>query len=248
MQHCFKSALKGLRTAPNAQPGPFYAAFFNYSIGLERLLKILLMVDNWHRERKFPTDKQLRDYGGKSGHNVRMLHHSVLPLFRQYGVQWQTTWDLDDINKGFLEFLADFANGSRYFNLDNLVGAAKQHAENPIYRWQRLFHRAYQKDYPKPEPIKSKPDIPEDLMSDSEQICHHVVMAAVSPYVCCRLVLLLVPLQELLIAICDHIREDDFATDGPGGDPSVPQMDEFLEFVTADKSIIFKDEHWPYLE
>jgi hypothetical protein len=41
MKHCFKSSLSGLRTASSAQPGPFYAAFFNYAIGLERRLKIL---------------------------------------------------------------------------------------------------------------------------------------------------------------------------------------------------------------
>jgi hypothetical protein len=41
MQGCLKASFSGLLAAPNAQPGPFYAAFFNYAIGLERRLKIL---------------------------------------------------------------------------------------------------------------------------------------------------------------------------------------------------------------
>jgi hypothetical protein len=245
MQHCFKSALGGLKTAPDGQPGPFYAAFFNYAIGLERLLKMLVLLDNWHRERDFPTDKQLRQYGGKSGHNVKMLYDSVLPLFKAYGVHWQNSWDLDDIDEDFLEFLADFANGSRYFNLDMLVGAPRQTANNPIYRWQRLFYSAYERDHSNPEPATSRPDVPEDMMDTSELTCHHIRIVNASRHICCRLVRLLVPLRELLIAMCEHIRNDDFVEEGPDADPSVPQMDEFLEFVTGDKAVILKDEDWP---
>jgi hypothetical protein len=174
-----------------------------------------------------------------------MLFAAVRQLFPNYQVTWKDAWELDPINQDFLGFLADFANGSRYFNLDKLVGAAKQHADNPIYRWQRLFYRAYQQDHRTPEPIKSKPDVPEDTMSDSEQRCHHVIMAAAAPHICCRLVHLLAPLQELLIAIGEQVHKDDLAKDGADADPSAPYMEEFLEFVTTDKSIILKDEDWP---
>jgi hypothetical protein len=86
-------------------------------------------------------------------------------------------------------------------------------------------------------------------MSDPEQICHHVVMAASSRYVCCRLVQLLVPLQELLIAISQEVRQDDFRTGGEHTDPSIPpELEDFLDFVTDDKSVILKDEDWPYLD
>ncbi len=42
LQVCFKSSLCGLRSAPSGEPGPFCFAFFNYAIGLERLLKVIL--------------------------------------------------------------------------------------------------------------------------------------------------------------------------------------------------------------
>ena len=51
MQGCFKSSLKNLRQAQNGERGQFYSACFNYAIGLERLLKVLLLLDHWHRER-----------------------------------------------------------------------------------------------------------------------------------------------------------------------------------------------------
>jgi hypothetical protein len=243
MQGCFKSSLRGLRDAPSGEPGPFYSSFFNYAIGLERLLKILLMLDRWHDERKFPDNSQLKQYGGKSGHNLAMLHNSVLPLFSKYAVARMPSWELDEINKDILNFLADFANGSRYFNLDQLAGSSN-HGENPIYRWQRLFYRAYARDNPKAEPVDTRPDVPEDTMSNSALFRHHVIMMATRPYICWRLVQLLIPLKSLLIAIREQLHKDDFAIGGADADSSVPFMEEFLDFVCGDKTIILNSEEW----
>ena len=132
MQGCFKSSLCGLRSAPSGEPGPFYSAFFNYAIGLERLLKVILMLDHWHNKRKFPDNDKLKKYGGKSGHNLAMLHESMLPLFPKYHVERNKTWELDAINKDLLNFLADFANGSRYFNLDQLSGIFKSRGKSDL--------------------------------------------------------------------------------------------------------------------
>lgn len=245
MQGCFKSSLRGLLQAPSGEPGPFYSVFFNYAIGLERLLKILLMLDRWHDERKFPDNAELKKYGGKSGHNVAMLHASALTLFSKYQVKRNNEWELDAINKYLLNFLADFANGSRYFNLDQLAGSIIQQGENPIYRWQRLFYRAYTQDHPTAEPIITRPDVSEDAMSTSELTCHHVIMMAARPYICWRLVRLLIPLHALLIAIREEVHNDDLALGGPDADASVPFMEEFLDFVCEDKSIVLESEDWP---
>jgi hypothetical protein len=244
MQGCFKSSLRTLLQAPSGEPGPFYSAFFNYAIGMERLLKVLLMLDRWHDERKFPDNDQLKKYGGKSGHNVAMLHKSVLPLFPKYNVERNNQWELDAINKDLLTFLADFANGSRYFNLDQLAGAST-HGENPIYRWQRLFYRAYAHDHPKAEPIVTKPDVPEDTMSTSELARHHAIMMAARPRICWRLVQLLIPSQALLIAVREQVQKDDSTLGGEGADTSVPFMEEFLDFVCEDQTIILKSGDWP---
>ena len=241
MQGCFKSSLRGLRQASSAEPGQFYSVFFNYVIGLERLLKIILMLDRWHDKREFPDNKQLQDYG----HKVDKLYQFVRPLFPKYKVEWKTNWELDAINGDLLIFLASFANGSRYFNLNQLTEPTNNQGENPIYRWQRLFYRAYQQDNPKAEKIVTRPDVSEDTMSTTELARHHVIMMATRPYICWRLVQLVIPLQALLVAICEQIRNDDLALGGASADSSVPFMEEFLDFVCEDKTIIFESEDWP---
>ena len=242
MQGCFKSSLSDLLEAPSAQPGPFYASFFNYAIGLERLLKILLLLDKWHRERKFLSDEELR----AKGHNVEKLYKDVRVLFPQYAVAWKDIYEPDSINRDLLSFLAGFANGSRYYNLNALAGAAPQHANNPIYRWQRLFYRAYEQDHPNAEPVVTTPDASEDSMSLSELTRHHVIIAAARPHICWRLVQLLLPLQALLIATREQVHSDGLALGGEHAHPSVPFMEEFLDFVCEDKTIVLEPEDWPY--
>ncbi len=242
MQGCFKSSLNDLREASSAQPGPFYAAFFNYAVGLERLLKIILLLDKWHRERKFLSDEELR----AKGHNVERLYKEARTLFPHYPIEWKAAYEPDNINRDLLSFLANFANGNRYYNLNALAGGLSPHAEDPIHTWQRLLYRVYEQDFPGAETIVTSPDVPEDSMSNSDFARHHVIIAAACRHMCCRLVQLLVPLQELLTAIGQEIRQDDFKLGEEDTDPSIPpNMEEFLDFVCGDTALILESEDWP---
>ncbi len=235
MQGCFKSSLSGLLQAPSAEPGPFYSAFFNYAIGLERLLKLLGMLDVWHSERKFPDNTELKKYGGNSGHNLEMLHQSVRALFPKYGVEWKSTWNLDDINQELLKFLAGFANGSRYFNLDQLAGSSRPPSENPdLPLAASLFIVHTLRTTQNRESITSRPDVDEDAMSS---IRTHVpprhsssrpptYLLAAGPH-------LLVPLQGVAYRPQPpDSPHDDLARGGEGCQYlSAVHMEEFLEFV-----------------
>lgn len=237
MQGCFKSSLSILRAAPDAQPGHYYAALFNYSIGFERLLKVLLLLDNWHRERKFPNNNELRQYGGRSGHNLGKLYKSAIRLFPRYGVNWKDTYELDEIDGDFLTFLSDFANGSRYFNLNALTDSSESaESPDPIKRWECLLYRVYAIDVAKEEPPHGAVLVPEpdDLSSE-----HHITIVLASRQMCWRLVRFLIPLKDLLIAIRAQVQRDD------KGDASAPFMEEFLDLVCEDKSIVLEDAEWP---
>ncbi len=66
------------------------------------------------------------------------------------------------------------------------------------------------------------------------------------PYVCGCLVQLLVPVQPLLTAIRAQVQKDDLALGGEHAGASVPFMEEFLDFVCNDKTIVDAPEEWPY--
>jgi hypothetical protein len=244
MQGCFKSSLKILRQAQTGERGQFYSACFNYAIGLERLLKVLLLLDHWHRERKFPDFDTLKQYGGKSGHNLERLYESARNLFTPYEVEWKPAYEPDAINRDLLGFLADFANGSRYFNLNTLAGAPK--SEDPIRRWEKLLYRVNAQDVPGEKSSLTGLDAKDpESMSTVEFAVHHTRLAAASPHICWHLIQLIIPMQELLIAIREQVHQDDLRVGGEDTDPSVPYMEAFLEFVCEDKNIILKAEDWP---
>src|SRR5205807_1919412 len=102
----------------SAERGPFYVAFFNYATGLERLLKIIVLLDHLHQHGKFLNNSELK----RHGHNVELLYERAKKLFGRYGVEWKVGYEPDGINRSLLSFFSDFANGSRYFNLDTLAG------------------------------------------------------------------------------------------------------------------------------
>jgi hypothetical protein len=83
-------------------------------------------------------------------------------------------------------------------------------------------------------------------MSNFDLSRHHLIIAAASPLMCWRLVQIILPLQELLIAISQEVRQDDFKVGGEDTDPSIPpNLEEFLDFVCGDKNVILESEDWP---
>jgi hypothetical protein len=253
MQNCLKSSLAALRKWRIEDRGAFYGAFFGFTIGLERLLKIIILFDSWCRCRKFLTDSELKAYC----HNLQKLHASVNGLFEQYGVPRQDNLEPDEIDKLLLQFLSSFAQRNRYYNLYTLT---KDDATDPLGEWEDLLRNIYEKDIPKdkhlPEPdenciladhIEGNACIKfirtgSTLETTTEHNYDQMKMALALPEMCWRLVKILAPLQFLLIAIQEKIREKDADSDE---NPTIPYMEEFLEFVCAAKNIMANSEDWP---
>lgn len=254
MQTCFVNSLTALRTWRSEDKGSFYGAFFGFTIGLERLLKVLLLMNSWNLHRQFLTDSELR----KSGHDLENLYGSAANLFQQYGVELKNNLEQDKIDRKLLMFLSSFAIRSRYYNLYTLTD--EEVSANPLGEWEDLLREIYENDVPTE---KQLPDLDEnDILVDQVNCdtCEKLTrtgstyqtrtehnydqrkMAIALPEMCWRLVKLLAPLQTLLIAIHEKIRVEDHGRDG---ELSVPHMEEFLEFVCEDKNVIFESEDWP---
>src|SRR5665213_1319396 len=244
MQNCLKSSLAALRKWRIEDKGAFYGAFFGFTIGLERLLKILLLLDSWCRNRRFLTDSELKDFC----HNLEKLHESVGALFQQHRIVRGKKLESDKIDKMLLQFLSSFAQRNRYYNLYTLT---RDGAIDPLGEWQDLLRNIYDNDVPEdkhlPEPdenyiladnVEGNPCVKltrtgSTLQTQTEHDHDQGIMAIALPEMCWRLVKILAPLQALLIEIQEKIREADHEGDG---EASVPFMEEFLEFVCEDKN------------
>jgi hypothetical protein len=121
-----------LGKANYAQDGYYNQAFFNLSIGLERLCKLCVVLDYKIENGVFPTDDQLR----ARGHNLKMLMSEANRLSEKYrkGQAYSSLPD-SEIHSGIIDTLSDFAMRSRYYNLDYLVGGKSASGYDPLHMW-----------------------------------------------------------------------------------------------------------------
>lgn len=127
------AGLAGLRRANYAEPGTYSHAFFSFSIGLERMLKLIYILDHLIEHQDFPSDSDLRTIG----HDVaRLFEHSDEVKTRRGLSSGPTPIGPDSIEIQIVRFMSRFAKGTRYYNLDFLTrGKASKNAVDPIKDW-----------------------------------------------------------------------------------------------------------------
>lgn len=129
--------LSTLRKANYQQAEKYYAGFFSYTIGLERAMKLTILLDSLVEQGAFPTDQQLKK---AYGHDLSKLLAAV-QVIRANINSSELRWKLphpDIINDAVL-FLAEFAKTTRYYNIDVLSGKAP--SLDPVARWFHVVGR-----------------------------------------------------------------------------------------------------------
>ncbi|MCC4322525.1 hypothetical protein [Streptomyces malaysiensis] len=129
--YSLRGGLASLRKANFASPEIYYGGFFQYTIGLERVMKLALIVDYIAQNGRFPSDQQ---YAKKYGHKLTDLLTGIADVRNRLDPSAQV-WELPDadLTDPAISFLSDFAMGARYYNIDVLTGKVK--TQDPVERW-----------------------------------------------------------------------------------------------------------------
>jgi hypothetical protein len=121
-----------LRKHNFAQIGFVYQSFFSLSIGIERLLKLILLHEYLYVHNKRPE----RNYLKSKGHNIVNLFSEVQQFASKYSAQKHFSELANhDICTSILSNLSDFATANRYFHLDTLSGGTS--TDDPLVRWEK---------------------------------------------------------------------------------------------------------------
>lgn len=120
-----KSGLHSLRRADMGDKGNYYRAFFELSIAIERLLKIIIIM-KYRRENEgeFPTITA-----------EDIVGHKLIELWSKAGLK-----ELTGIHQDILVFLDEFAGYTRYYNLDYIMekpGKNTNH-ESVLAEWKKI--------------------------------------------------------------------------------------------------------------
>lgn len=115
-----------------AQLGFIYQAFFSLSVGIERLIKLIILYDYLFMHDHFPQ----KDYLKAKGHNISLLYSEARALSKKYSADiFFNELNNNEIIKNIIGNLSDFAEKNRYFQLDKLSGLNK--SDDPVARWDR---------------------------------------------------------------------------------------------------------------
>ncbi|UCV08527.1 hypothetical protein [Dechloromonas denitrificans] len=123
--------LTHIRKFDFVQPGFFYSALSSFSFGLERILKLLVIWEyRVQNSGRFPTNKQLRDYG----HNIHELMQFVKSGCEKRSLLMDDEVFQDEIFHLIVPYLSEYALTARYYNLDTLTDRGHSTLE-PFHRW-----------------------------------------------------------------------------------------------------------------
>jgi hypothetical protein len=128
------AGLTALRQANYAQKSLYNHAFFSISIGLERMMKLAILIECRTRPNgAYPTEEEFRK---KYGHSLKRLFAKIEGIREGYSDRLR--WDLPnrEISMAALNILSDFAEFTRYYNLNVLVGSSRVGKQRePIEAW-----------------------------------------------------------------------------------------------------------------
>ena len=259
-QACLCNGLTALRRANlGDKKGLFYSAFFELSIGFERVLKLILILDHMARNQLVPPDsKTVEDYG----HKLRSLFDAAKGACAAHGVTALDAFQPNSLPIAILGFLDDFAHpGGRYSNINKLTGHKHQALADPIVQWGEIANRIMQTHATPKEHQRAQlnghmasaafGDAAASLMSDMDQRPMDVArlftraseLDAAARHAIYALVTLIAALRDVIESLCDRA----WAANPPSstGVADVPDMKEFFQFAWADRQYVMRKRQWP---
>ena len=254
-QSCLAQGLTDLRNATISEKGRFYTGSFQLSIGLERLMKTILVIEHMaNNSLSTPTLNQLKSHG-----------HRLIDLFdamRRIGATMPECplQSMSDGSKPYqiLKLLDGFARRTRYFNLDSL--AESQSTVDPLVDWCSLYDQILRDDVStkRKERAMHQAALLSTAMSGMAVVVGHDLekneldlravmeqpqlqyMAAA--YAVYYVIAIVAPLRGVLSHVTDAARHVNMSINAPD---SVPYMTEFLDWAWFDKPYIMRKKRWP---
>lgn len=252
---CIATGLTALRNAYRDESG-FYTGAFQLSIGLERLMKVVLVLHHMlEHQLQPPTGSQIRRYS----HDLVTLYSEVKDIARAHSVRTVNDLNLDPVEDQIFQLLSEFAQRTRYANLDALGGQPA--CVDPLGQWDQILRRILESEV-KPRAIevisRQASEIAASIAPSTFVLVHDLNNKPMSAYE----VLAIPRLQEVALRhavrhvlrvlgalnavlkdVCDAVQHQGMQI---SDSPVVPFMGEFLQdFVNLDKHSMLHKKRWP---
>lgn len=232
--------------------GAYYAAFFDLTIGFERLMKLAIITDHMIRNdcKAHDSEKLKKEFG----HNLLKLMNRSAEICSKYDVP-VTEIKVGEINHQILQFLTDFADAQkgRYFNITNTT-----HADDPIAKWKELLYEIARQDFSEQmfSDLETRVfrDINPALQLDDiahntgyvQSLYEYKKTLLANRYALWRIINILRPITELLSKISEKCHEIE-TTVRIQNFPSIPYFDEVFLFRFTDRKSAMRRKRWTHI-
>ena len=135
--HLIGSGLSTIRKADFVQHGKFGSSFFELTLGLERICKIVI-IRKYQRINNgdFPTNQYIRNFS-----------HSIKDLISEVFNGYETKYiGKDEIIDDMIEFFSEFAKSIRYYNLDSITKNMNPQ-NDPMKLWSKIQDKIVERHY-----------------------------------------------------------------------------------------------------
>lgn len=239
----------------DVEKGTFYEAFFLLSIGLERLMKLMIVCHHMATNQLAPpSNSTLR----AAGHNLLGLYQTCKAIAQQ-----EMPRPPDFVSEGSLEyevlsFLSEFAKYSRYYNLDSISESTV--ASDPLAAWWKIVNReligsvsAAKRQKIERESVQYcdrmgaagftyMRGMDGQLMTMLEVVAYPRLVAAAAPYCVWRIIRIAEPIYSLSWRITDLAHEYERSIGR--GHLEVPYLYEFFPFLGLDRRTALRRKAW----
>ncbi len=249
---CLGTGLTELRNAHVHKKGAFYTALFNLSIGIERLLKAIVIIDHMlNNSLSVPTKTQLKSYG----HNIVGLYDTCFKIGNTRQCLIPSRTHLDKTDQNLLLLISNFACTTRYHNLDALN--ASQRSLDPLVQLDKIISNILDHDVPtkQKEKILTQANVTANAIEDvTITLMHGLDQSPLTTrealalpglhdqavsFTVLRIVRILSPIRDLLKTVSSEAY-------GLGSHvPSIPNMQEFLNWLSDERKYVLKKKKWP---
>lgn len=248
--------LTALRTSGAHGKGALYRASFQLSIGIERLMKMIAVINHMaENSGNPPHGKDIRAYG----HDFDKLSEVMKPISAKVGGDPFVTVLSDPLNRRIFDLIGEYGRGDvRYFNLQAL--ATGKDVFDPFARWHNLFDTIIETDVSSRRKRKAISNgellgpsidrvasvIMHDLRGDSQTarsvIERQGLESDAARHAVWRVMQILHSLKEMLNSVGDkvwieHPNEHRM--------PRIPYMREFFAFITDERNEVINKKRWP---
>jgi hypothetical protein len=237
------------------KPSSVYSTLFHLATGLERMMKIAIILDHKARnELANPSDKQLRALG----HSITLLYAALQNAAKPHAIT--DGWFQADTAQGeLLMALSEFSLGSRYYNVDQLVGGRV--TLDPLTRWFVVHMRiaddalSYKRRSNIMQRARNHCEAlgllgwemgPKGQLDLTIDVNYQLEIARVSRgHVVWTIIEVLKPIYRLIDQLASEVHQ--FERRKKIEAPTVPYMTEFFPFCLADKGTVIRRKAWSTL-